>query len=143
MDQNPKPPFEYPVRIYWEDTDAGGIVYYANYLKFFERARTEWLRHLGIEQQALRQQTGGAFVAASADIRYLKAVRLDDMLLVSARLLKVGLASVDLEQQAHHLALPSGKRTLACQAGIQLAWVWADSMKPARLPADLLKKLKP
>jgi acyl-CoA thioester hydrolase len=63
------------VRVYWEDTDAGGIVFYANYLKFFERARTEWLRTLGIGQQALREQTGGMFVVSETNVRYLQPVR--------------------------------------------------------------------
>jgi acyl-CoA thioester hydrolase len=63
--------FEFPVRVYWEDTDAGGIVFYANYLKFFERARTEWLRSLGIGQQRLREQTGGMFVVSETSVRYL------------------------------------------------------------------------
>ena len=71
-------PFTWSVRVYWEDTDAGGIVFYANYLKFFERARTEWLRALGLGQQALREQTGGMFVVSQAALRYLRPARLDD-----------------------------------------------------------------
>ena len=62
-------PFGWPVRVYWEDTDAGGIVFYANYLKYFERARTEWLRALGIEQSALRSSSGGIFVVSDAQVR--------------------------------------------------------------------------
>jgi acyl-CoA thioester hydrolase len=85
-----KPTFQWPVRVYWEDTDAGGIVFYANYLKFFERARTEWLRHLGIEQQALRQSDGGFFVVSQTDVRYLKPARLDDLMRVSAWPIKTG-----------------------------------------------------
>jgi acyl-CoA thioester hydrolase len=72
--------FELPLRIYWEDTDAGGIVFYANYLKFFERARTEWLRSLGIGQQALREATGGIFVVSEANLKYHRPARLDDEL---------------------------------------------------------------
>ena len=78
--------FAWPVRIYWEDTDAGGIVFYANYLKFFERARTEWLRSLGLGQQHLREQNGGMFVVTDARVRYLRPARLDDELLVTAEL---------------------------------------------------------
>ena len=72
--------FVHPIRIYWEDTDAGGIVFYANYLKFFERARTEWLRHLGLEQQHLRETTGGMFVVTHTSLRYLLPARLDDVI---------------------------------------------------------------
>ena len=77
--------FAFPIRIYWEDTDAGGIVFYANYLKFFERARTEWLRSLGLEQQKLREQTGGMFVVTQAQVDYHRPARQDDQLLVTAR----------------------------------------------------------
>jgi len=65
------PPFRIPIRIYWEDTDAGGVVFYANYLKFFERARTEWLRARGVDQQALREATGAIFVVSDTAVRYL------------------------------------------------------------------------
>ena len=92
--------FEFPVRIYWEDTDAGGIVFYANYLKFFERARTEWLRSLGIGQQALRERTGGIFVVSETAIKYHRPAQLDDQLVVTARLLEAGRASITLVQQA-------------------------------------------
>ena len=70
--------FEHPVRVYWEDTDAGGIVFYANYLKFFERARTEWLRALGVSQHALRQDTGGMFVVSETSVKYHRPAQLDD-----------------------------------------------------------------
>jgi acyl-CoA thioester hydrolase len=83
-------PFTWPVRVFWEDTDAGGIVFYANYLKFFERARTEWLRGLGIQQQRLREEAGGMFVVTDTQVRYLRPARLDDLLLVTARVLEVG-----------------------------------------------------
>ena len=86
--------FEHPVRVYWEDTDAGGIVFYANYLKFFERARTEWLRALGVGQQALRQATGGMFVVSETSIKYHRPAQLDDLLRVTARLAEGGRASL-------------------------------------------------
>ena len=76
--------FSVPVRVYWEDTDAGGIVFYANYLKFFERARTEWLRAAGVEQQRLRDETGLMFVVAETRLRYLAPARLDDLLTLTA-----------------------------------------------------------
>ena len=88
------------MRVYWEDTDAGGIVFYANYLKFFERSRTEWLRARGISQQALSDATGGMFVVGDAQVRYLKSARLDDELLVTTSLLDAGRASMTIHQQA-------------------------------------------
>ena len=92
--------FSWPVRVYWEDTDAGGIVFYANYLKFFERSRTEWLRSLGIEQQRLKDSTGGIFVVAETSIRYHRPARLDDELIVTASLVETGRASMIIRQQA-------------------------------------------
>ena len=71
-------PFSWPVRVYWEDTDAGGVVFYANYLKFFERARTEWLRNLGQSQQVLREQTGAIFIVSHTQVRHLAPARLAD-----------------------------------------------------------------
>src|SRR5690606_11748033 len=92
--------FTFPIRVYWEDTDAGGIVFYANYLKFFERARTEWLRNLGVEQQKLRDEVGGMFVVTQAQLNYLKPARLDDMIDVTAVLQSAGRASITIAQQA-------------------------------------------
>jgi len=92
--------FQFPIRVYWEDTDAGGIVFYANYLKFFERARTEWLRSLGVGQRELRETTGGMFVVGATSLRYHAAARLDDELLVTARVESAGRASLDLAQEA-------------------------------------------
>jgi tol-pal system-associated acyl-CoA thioesterase len=82
--------FTWTVRVYYEDTDAGGIVYYANYLKFFERARTEWLRALGIHQQALLDNEGAAFVVRSASVDYVSAARLDDELTLTLNVEKLG-----------------------------------------------------
>jgi acyl-CoA thioester hydrolase len=93
-------PFQLPIRIYWEDTDAGGIVFYANYLKFFERARTEWLRALGIEQQALKTEVGGMFVVSETSLKYHRPAQLDDLLTVTAELAEAGRATLTLRQQA-------------------------------------------
>ena len=90
--------FQWPLRVYWEDTDAGGIVFYANYLKFFERSRTEWLRSLGIEQHSLRESTGGMFVVTETSIRYHRPARLDDELIVTATLIEKGRASLIIRQ---------------------------------------------
>jgi acyl-CoA thioester hydrolase len=92
--------FQWPLRVYWEDTDAGGIVFYANYLKFFERSRTEWLRSLGIEQQHLKETTGSMFVVSATSLRYHRPARLDDELIVTARLIEKGRASLIIGQQA-------------------------------------------
>jgi acyl-CoA thioester hydrolase len=91
--------FRWPVRVYWEDTDAGGIVFYANYLKFFERSRTEWLRSMGVKQQRLRESTGGMFVVVETSIRYHRPARLDDELIVTASLTEKGRASLIIGQQ--------------------------------------------
>ena len=104
--------FVFPIRVYWEDTDAGGIVFYANYLKFFERARTEWLRHLGME--------------------------LDDLLHVSAHCLQKGRASMVIAQQAVR-PNPHGEPTLLCEGTIRIGWVQVASMKPERIPTQLLE----
>ncbi len=130
--------FGWPVRVYWEDTDAGGIVYYANYLKFFERSRTEWLRTLGIEQQALRELTGGMFVVSQATVNYLQSARLDDELLVTTSLLETGRASLTIQQQA--LRRHNDAQIRLCEATIRASWVNAHG-KPARIPPEILQKL--
>ncbi len=131
--------FSWPVRIYWEDTDAGGIVFYANYLKFFERSRTEWLRVRGIHQQALREATGGMFVVGEAHVRYLKSARLDDELLVTTSLLTTGRASMTIHQQA--MLKTTGAPMLLCEATIRAGWVNAATAKPARIPQAILDTL--
>lgn len=136
-------PFEFPVRIYWEDTDAGGIVFYANYLKFFERARTEWLRSLGIGQQPLREQTGGIFVVTDARLRYLRPARLDDELIVTAQLHETGRASLTIVQQAllKNEQTTNQPRVVLSEGIIRIGWVDAASMRPARIPSTLLEQL--
>ena len=81
-----EPDFRFPLRVYWEDTDAGGVVFYANYLKFFERARTEWLRSLGFSQEQLRLSLNVMFVVSELSVSYLKPARLDDLLEVDVTL---------------------------------------------------------
>jgi len=132
--------FEFPIRVYWEDTDAGGIVFYANYLKFFERARTEWLRRLGIGQQALREGLGGMFVVSEAKLKYHRPARLDDELIVTARLQDGGRAALTVAQ---HAWLPDavGARRLLCEGVIRIGWVDAATLKPARMPPAIIEKL--
>ena len=126
------------VRVYWEDTDAGGVVFYANYLKFFERARTEWLRSLGIQQGALREETGGMFVVSETAVRYLRPARLDDELVVSARLAGSGRAALTIAQDAR---LAAGGAVLA-EGTIRIGWVEAATLRPARIPAPILQALQ-
>jgi acyl-CoA thioester hydrolase len=129
--------FTWPVRVYWEDTDAGGIVFYANYLKFFERARTEWLRSLGVNQGALKDQVGGLFVVSETSVRYLAPAKLDDELLVTAQLQAAGRASLIIVQQARR------GDTLLAQGTIRIGWVDAGTLRPGRIPAAILDVLNP
>jgi acyl-CoA thioester hydrolase len=116
------------IRVYWEDTDAGGVVFYANYLKFFERARTEWLRTMGVEQRVLQAQTGCIFVVSEVQLRYLASARLDDLLTVGVRTLQQGRASMELEQQAWR------GDTLLAEGRVRVGCVNAVTMRPCRIP---------
>lgn len=134
--------FTWPVRVYWEDTDAGGIVFYANYLKFFERARTEWLRALDIEQQRLRETVGGMFVVTATQVKYHRPARLDDVLWVSARVLEAGRASLTIEQAARlQTSTPGGDTPLLCEGNIRIGWVDASTLRPQRIPSAILDAL--
>jgi len=136
--------FQWPVRIYWEDTDAGGIVFYANYLKFFERSRTEWLRSLGIEQQSLKESTGCMFVVTDAALRFHRPARLDDLLIVTACMIKTGRARMTINQQVLLKSERPGNpsETLLCAGTIRIGWVDSLSLKPIRIPASILDSLK-
>jgi acyl-CoA thioester hydrolase len=144
--------FRWPVRVYWEDTDAGGIVFYANYLKFFERSRTEWLRSMGIEQQRLRESTGGMFVVIETSTHHHRPARLDDELIVTATLLEMGRASLIIGQQAllkseQERTASAGENalsnaTLLCEGRIRIGWVDAASMRPARIPDSIVSRLR-
>lgn len=131
--------YSFPIRVYWEDTDAGGIVFYANYLKFFERARTEWLRSLGIGQQRLREQTGGMFVVGETRVRYHRPARLDHELLVTASLQEIGRASLTIVQQA--LSKSEHPPLLLCEGTIRIGWVDGVTLRPARIPSTILETL--
>lgn len=128
--------FLWPVRVYWEDTDAGGIVFYANYLKFFERARTEWLRSLGVAQSTLKDDAGGMFVVSETAVRYLAPARLDDELLVTAQLQESGRASLIIAQEARR------DDTLLAVGTIRIGWVDAATLRPERIPAAILAVLQ-
>jgi len=128
--------FTWTVRVYYEDTDAGGIVYYANYLKFFERARTEWLRALGINQHDLLAQEGAAFVVRSASVDYRAAARLDDEIKLCLRVEKLGRASVQFAQQAWR------GDTLLSTADVKVGCVDAATMRPRSLPDLAAAKMR-
>jgi len=127
--------FTWPVRVYWEDTDAGGIVYYANYLKFMERARTEWLRALGIEQSALLDEQGLIFVVIDTQIEYKKPARYGEALTVTARIREHTRATCSFAQEV----LRGGE--LLVSGALRAACLDAKSYKPRGLPQVLVEKL--
>ena len=129
-------PFVYQVRVYWEDTDAGGVVYYANYLKFMERARTEWLRDLGFEQASLHNTYGVVFVVRRVEIDYLAPARLDDLLTLTTRLAVGTRTCLTVTQEIN-------ADNLLTRAQVQIVCVDATRFKPVKIPAPLLEKLSP
>jgi acyl-CoA thioester hydrolase len=130
---NPK--FSFPVRVYYEDTDAGGVVYYANYLKFMERARTEWLRALGFEQDELTQKAGVVFAVRSAKLEFIKPARFNDRLEVTVDIEKIGRASMSVAQ-----SVVRGS-TILCRGDIKIACVDAASFSPRELPPTVAARL--
>jgi acyl-CoA thioester hydrolase len=129
-------PFRHSTRVYWEDTDAGGIVYYANYLKYFERARTEWLRSLGIQQQELRERDGTMFIVSQTALQYHRPARLDDLLEVTVGVRHAARASLQLQQQALR-----GTELLA-EGTIRIACVDAPTLRLRRIPQDILSHIR-
>ena len=123
--------FRWPVRIYWEDTDAAGIVFYANYLKFFERARTEWLRSLGFGQEALRTEAGIAFVVSETRLRYRRPARLDDVIDVSVAVAHLGQASLEIAQEARRAD------ELLADGTIRIGCVELGTFRPCRIPNEI------
>ena len=129
-------PFQIQVRVYYEDTDLGGVVYYANYLRFFERARSEWLRSLGVNQQRMAAVEGVGFVVARAEIDFRAAARLDDLLTVSVKPAEVRRAYLWLDQEVR---LEDG--SLCAAARIQVACVRHKDMKPQPLSEELTARI--
>ena len=123
--------FSFPVRVYYEDTDTAGVVYYANYLRYLERGRTEWLRALGVEQLGLALEAGLVFAVRSLNIEYLKPARLDDQLAVLTVPTFLGRAQVTLRQW-----IERGGETLV-EASVRIACLKTTTMKPAALPAGI------
>ena len=133
----PSARYAWPVRVYYEDTDAGGVVYYANYLRFFERCRTEWMRSIGFGQREMAEREGVVFVVAAAEVRYLRPARLDDELVVDARIAERFASYVVFEQGIWRA------RQELCRARMKVACVDARSMRPTRLPPALAAALAP
>lgn len=128
-------PFSWPVRVYYEDTDSGGVVYYANYLKFLERARTEWLRAAGFEQSALAAVHNVVFIVRSIRMDYLKPARYDDRLAVSVEPLEFGAARIEMRQ-----AVRRGRDELVA-AQVEIACVNTASFRPVRIPGPVIAKI--
>ena len=131
MKQSEVTPFAVAMRIYWEDTDAAGIVFYANYLKFFERARTEWLRSLGFAQEALRTGAGIGFIVSETKVRYRRPARLDDVVDVSVAVVHLGQASLEIAQEARRAG------ELLADGTIRIGCVELGTFRPCRIPNDI------
>lgn len=122
--------FYWPVRVYYEDTDAGGVVYYANYLKFFERARTEWLRARGFEQDQMRERDGVLFVVSKIQVNYLRPAQFNDVLRVSCVMQKCGAASM----RFHQIVERTSDAVQLSEATAHIVCVDANSFKPTPIP---------
>jgi len=130
--------FQWPVRIYYEDTDNGGVVYHTNYLKFMERARTEQFRSYGIEQDKLIKEDKIIFAVRSLNVDYLKPAHFNDMLEVSSRLSQVGKASLVFKQAISR----SEDDTLLCEAEVKVACLSVDGLRPCAIPSHIMNEIK-
>jgi len=130
--------FLWPVRVYYEDTDSGGVVYYANYLRFMERARTEYLRSLGFEQDVLARDEGIIFAVRSVSAEYHKPARFNDLLEVSAEITDLGKASVNFAQRVRRAG---DEAVTLCAATVRIACLDAASLRPRAIPASMLGEL--
>jgi acyl-CoA thioester hydrolase len=132
-------PFEWLIRVYYEDTDAQGVVYYANYFRYMERARTEWLRSLGVDQSQLLNEERRMFVVTESHAKFLSPAKFDDEVVVTARLSGLTRATFDIEQNIY---LHSLEGTLVLRGGVTAAFLNADTMRPMRVPADIFEGLQ-
>ena len=130
--------FLWPVRVYYEDTDSGGVVYYANYVKFMERARTEWLRHFGFEQDELIRKEAVIFAVRSVQVDYLLPARFNEELSVSAKLIEQGRASLTIEQSIMRVA----DNSLLCKGNVKIVSLRSDSFKPCAIPKIIKQQLE-
>lgn len=139
--------FSWPVRVYYEDTDSGGVVYYANYLKFMERARTELLRSIGYEQDILQQELGIIFAVHSASIKYKKPARFNDELNVITSIATLGRVSIDFKQSiylesTHHVSSAAASAAgLLSFADIKVACLNAEKFTPQTIPLSIIEKI--
>jgi len=132
-------PFEWPIRVYYEDTDAQGVVFYANYFRFMERARTEWLRALGVDQVAMMEQDRRMFVVTETSAEFLAPARFNDQIIVTAGLAELTRATFNIEQNIY---LDNPERKLLLRSHVRAALLNADTMRPVRVPASIFKETK-
>ena len=130
-------PFEWPVRVYYEDTDAQGVVYYANYFRFMERARTEWLRALGVDQVAMMEQERRIFVVTETKAEFVTPARFNDQVVVTARLEGLTRATFEIEQNIY---LDSLDGALVLRGSVRAACLNADTLRPTRVPASIFEE---
>lgn len=128
--------FEWPIRVYYEDTDAQGVVYYANYFRFMERARTEWLRALGVNQMELLENERRIFVVVNTEASFLKSARFNDELIVTAGLKSLTRATFSIEQDIY---INNASRDHCVSSIVTAAYLNADTHKPTRVPAELFE----
>ncbi|MEO9080405.1 MAG: tol-pal system-associated acyl-CoA thioesterase [Rhodanobacter sp.] len=134
----PNQSFQWPVRVYWEDTDAGGVVYHASYVRFLERARTEWMRARGVDQSAFRQATGLAFMVRDMQLDFLRPALLDDELSVTVEIKERRAASILFTQ-----TITNGAGGFLIRAQVRVACVDLERMRPAPIPVGLIPQLTP
>ena len=134
-----EPRFSWPTRIYWEDTDAGGVVYHARYVAFMERARTEWMRALGYGQERMRAEHGMVFAVRSMQMDFTRPARLDDSLVVSARVASHGRASIEFEQDIRYAHDDS---MVLATAAARVGCVDMARFRPRAIPDSILKEIK-
>ena len=127
--------FSFPIRVYYEDTDAGGVVYHSQYLNFMERARTEWLRHFGFEQTWLKNELGVVFVVTQAEIKFKKPARFDDLLEIQCLPIKIGFSSLTFDQVIVR------STEILIEANIKIACVDAHTFKPVTIPRLIKEKI--
>jgi acyl-CoA thioester hydrolase len=129
-------PFEWSIRVYYEDTDAQGVVYYANYFRYMERARTEWLRALGVDQAKMLNEERRMFVVTDTNAAFLSPARFNDEVVVTARLSGLSRATFEIEQNIYRNGLDG---TMLVRGGVTAAFLNADTLRPMRVPAGIFE----
>ena len=129
--------FAWPIRVYYEDTDAQGVVYYANYFRFMERARTEWLEAMGVDHITLMNEENRILVVSEAHAKFLRPAKLGDRLIVTATLSRLGRATFEIEQNIYRNSVDG---ELLIEGGVTAAYLAADTMKPKRIPSTFFEE---